>query len=591
MATYSVYSTGTVSVDNGATTLTGVGTLWQVDPDNPVIVEGDIFFKSGISVPIASVSADGTAELLRPWPGTSLVASTYDIIKNSILRVDGEKVSYSIRDYLVRTRNTPPMYYYTGDEPDVGIGDDGDLALKVDTSNNLLIWKKTGIDWDQVTVGGQWVVSGSDISYSSGSVTIRNGLFEIVNDSSLSAGRGVQATTYSGTSAPVPASLQLRKSRGTEASPVALLSGDRFAVINTSGQYSTTSGQFHNAIVFEFLANENFTATTAGAKLDITIATNGGISRATAISLSGDGTVSIPRTTVSTSPTTGALIIGGGLGVGGEANIGGNHNVYGDTSSVISSAAGISPRYLILAFTGSTPTANGGLSLIRGRGTVASPVAVSSGDRLGHVIVGGQYSSTVDQYGNTGSIEFFAEENFSSTNRGTYVAFFTTSTGASSRTERLRIWANGSAVFGSPTGGAKGTGTINAVAVYDDNVLLTCMGIEYLLDGKVSLNKWDVYGGGHHGLAHVFTGMLEEFDPRDHTSYLRYLAKERSLPGMPGEEAWLHGGYCSGELINRLWLAAELHVSAFKGHVDSVRKEIEDLQNRISSLELMLQKQ
>lgn len=46
---------------------------------------------------------------------------------------------------------------------------------------------------------------------------------------------------------------------------------------------------------------------------------------------------------------------------------------------------------------------------------------------------------------------------------------------------------------GSPTGGDKGVGTINAVAVYDDNVLLTCPALqeEYLKKGKVDLEKWD----------------------------------------------------------------------------------------------------
>ena len=46
-------------------------------------------------------------------------------------------------------------------------------------------------------------------------------------------------------------------------------------------------------------------------------------------------------------------------------------------------------------------------------------------------------------------------------------------------------------VVGSPTGGNKGAGTINATAVYDDNVLLTCYPIEYYLTGAIDLQKWD----------------------------------------------------------------------------------------------------
>ena len=44
---------------------------------------------------------------------------------------------------------------------------------------------------------------------------------------------------------------------------------------------------------------------------------------------------------------------------------------------------------------------------------------------------------------------------------------------------------------GSPTGGFKGNGTLNAVGVYDDNTLLTCYVFDAALDGAVNLEKWD----------------------------------------------------------------------------------------------------
>lgn len=49
----------------------------------------------------------------------------------------------------------------------------------------------------------------------------------------------------------------------------------------------------------------------------------------------------------------------------------------------------------------------------------------------------------------------------------------------------------GSVVVGAPTGGAKGGGTVNALAVYDDNVLLTAYPIDAYLDGTISEVKWD----------------------------------------------------------------------------------------------------
>ncbi|CAB4198884.1 hypothetical protein UFOVP1333_4 [uncultured Caudovirales phage] len=46
-------------------------------------------------------------------------------------------------------------------------------------------------------------------------------------------------------------------------------------------------------------------------------------------------------------------------------------------------------------------------------------------------------------------------------------------------------------VVGSPTSGNRGDGTINAVAVYDDNTLLTCYVLDAAIDGTVDMAKWD----------------------------------------------------------------------------------------------------
>lgn len=50
---------------------------------------------------------------------------------------------------------------------------------------------------------------------------------------------------------------------------------------------------------------------------------------------------------------------------------------------------------------------------------------------------------------------------------------------------------DGSLVVGSPTGGDKGAGTINAVAVYDDNVLLTDYVFDQWVDGAIDTAAYD----------------------------------------------------------------------------------------------------
>jgi hypothetical protein len=51
--------------------------------------------------------------------------------------------------------------------------------------------------------------------------------------------------------------------------------------------------------------------------------------------------------------------------------------------------------------------------------------------------------------------------------------------------------SDGSVVIGSPSGSFKGAGSLNAQAVYDDNVLLTCYAIEAYKQGSVDIAYWD----------------------------------------------------------------------------------------------------
>lgn len=74
MALPTYYSDGTISVANGATSVAGTGTAWA-----NLIKAGDILRKSGYSVRVASVETNNGLTLTEPWPGTSLVAATYEI--------------------------------------------------------------------------------------------------------------------------------------------------------------------------------------------------------------------------------------------------------------------------------------------------------------------------------------------------------------------------------------------------------------------------------------------------------------------------------------------------------------------------------
>ena len=60
-------------------------------------------------------------------------------------------------------------------------------------------------------------------------------------------------------------------------------------------------------------------------------------------------------------------------------------------------------------------------------------------------------------------------------------------------------------VVGSPTGSEKGNGTVNAVAVYDDSVLL-CAPVEFMKSGTVNTATWDQYTADYH----TSEGVIEE---------------------------------------------------------------------------------
>jgi hypothetical protein len=93
-----------------------------------------------------------------------------------------------------------------------------------------------------------------------------------------------------------------------------------------------------------------------------------------------------------------------------------------------------------------------GILFRRARGTLSSPTQILLDDRIGYVIGSGFGNST---FSNNTAIEFYAEENQSESARGSYIRFQTTNIGATSRTEKVRITANGNVGIGITNPGAK----------------------------------------------------------------------------------------------------------------------------------------
>jgi len=141
-------------------------------------------------------------------------------------------------------------------------------------------------------------------------------------------------------------------------------------------------------------------------------------------------------------------------------------------------------------------------------------------------------------------------------------------------------FGGGGVVCGSPTGGNKGNGTLNASNVYDDNVLLTCYVLEVDIQGDVDTAKWDGYVANYdtpavinekgivitpakiadrnHDPARAF--QASRMDEVDVDVYVGKWKASGVLPGMPTPEEWTAAqGFSTGNIIQRLWETAELH--------------------------------
>jgi hypothetical protein len=119
--------------------------------------------------------------------------------------------------------------------------------------------------------------------------------------------------------------------------------------------------------------------------------------------------------------------------------------------------------------------------------------------------------------------------------------------------------------IGNPTGGNKGGGTLNANAVYDDNVLLTGYVLDKAFNPDFSLEKWNK----------ITRGRAEEFDKRANImlnidNYSKFIEENRVLPTF--EEIEKNERQApTGEMIQKLWEVVEIQAVHIKQLNDRLR--------------------
>lgn len=116
-------------------------------------------------------------------------------------------------------------------------------------------------------------------------------------------------------------------------------------------------------------------------------------------------------------------------------------------------------------------------------------------------------------------------------------------------TSYFKFTGDGSFFYSGAIGGGKGQGTINAFAVYDDNVLLTDMIFDLFYDGEMRPEDREKFP------------LLKIWPIAEVRKFTKI---ERHLPSMPGRKEWETSGSKSlGQLVTSLWETVEflsLHI-------------------------------
>lgn len=176
----SFYNTGTVSVANGATTVTGTGVLWSG------LLAGDTLELAGQRVTIGSVTDATHFELATAWSGVNQSGASYLVRFDAPSRFTSGYLAEQVRALIARARileatapfylvqsigsNTPPVSPVAGDMYVVGPAPTGAWAGQ---ASNLAQW--TGSAWQFTTVQPGWMgysVANGNVYFRSTSVWI-----------------------------------------------------------------------------------------------------------------------------------------------------------------------------------------------------------------------------------------------------------------------------------------------------------------------------------------------------------------------------------------------------------------------------------
>lgn len=139
--TLPTYSTGTVSIANGGTTVTGSGTIWS----GTNAKEGDYFVRSDGFALITEVT-DTTHLKITPWPGATVSGGAYSIAQNYAGRILGVAAAQDVGTMLGALKTEGFFFFVAPADtvPDPSLGADGQYAFQPTTGKT---WAKVAGVW------------------------------------------------------------------------------------------------------------------------------------------------------------------------------------------------------------------------------------------------------------------------------------------------------------------------------------------------------------------------------------------------------------------------------------------------------------
>jgi hypothetical protein len=176
------YSTGTVSVAAGGTTVTGTGTIWS----RASVLPGDVLQIGNVQSIICDV-VDVDELTIPPWGGGEQTSVAYKIWQVSPQRFAGEQAMKNV-NLVMAALDTTGFFFFVGAdeaEPNPSYGDEGQYGFQPTTGK---MWAKVSGAWSYLGIYKAFQLRGAysgATTYSVGDVVTESGSSYVwINDTS-----------------------------------------------------------------------------------------------------------------------------------------------------------------------------------------------------------------------------------------------------------------------------------------------------------------------------------------------------------------------------------------------------------------------